>query len=100
MLTATHETELLKAVAAQDAEAVVRLLDAGANVNARGPDGLTPLMVAAGRANPALVRTLLARGADALAVEPGAGNSVLHVACQGGSAEVVRLLLDAKALVN
>jgi len=93
-------SELLAAVAANNREAVFRLLDDGANPNVRSRKGLTALMLAAGRANTEVVRALLDRGADALAVEPRAGNSVLHVACQGGSAEVVHLLLDHGALVN
>ncbi len=54
---------LAAAIARDDAEAVRRLLDAGASANARLPVGLTPLQLAADR-NPETVRLLLAHGAS------------------------------------
>jgi hypothetical protein len=46
------------------------LIDAGADVGARGRDGATPLWHAAGCGNRVLVEALLARGADVNAREP------------------------------
>jgi ankyrin repeat protein len=99
-MSPAKDGELLSAVVAGDVEAARQWLDAGANPNVRDPDKLTALMLAAGRANAALVRLLLDREADALAVEPRAGSSVLHVACQGGSADIVQMMLGAGASVN
>lgn len=42
----------------------MRLIDEGADVNARTSGGYTPLMIAAGVGDEAMVRLLLARGAD------------------------------------
>lgn len=43
---------------------IQRLIDSGANVNARNNDGGTPLMVAAGHNNMDVIRTLVLAGAD------------------------------------
>ena len=63
----TAVTPLLAAAAAAPAELVKALLDAGANVNASDGRGMTPLMlaVATNHQDPAVIRLLLARGADA-----------------------------------
>ncbi|MGE0461481.1 MAG: ankyrin repeat domain-containing protein [Vicinamibacterales bacterium] len=52
------------------------LIDAGADVGARGRDGATPLWHAAGCGNAALVEALLARGADVNAREPDGGTAL------------------------
>jgi N-acyl-D-amino-acid deacylase len=60
-------TPLLAAAAAGPVDVIKALLDAGADVNARDGRGMTPLMlaVATNHQNPAAIRMLLARGADA-----------------------------------
>jgi uncharacterized protein len=92
--------ELIAAIERNDRAEVGRLLAEGANPSDRAPDGLTALMLAAGRGQLPIVQTLLDYGADLFAVEPRAGASVLHKACQGGNVEVVQLLLDGGALVD
>ena len=77
------------------------LLAAGADANATRPSGETVLMTAAKTGNVALVRSLLARGADV-----GAGGTHFRAqtplmwAASEGHAEVVRVLLDAGAKVS
>jgi ankyrin repeat protein len=63
----TAVTPLLAAAATAPVELVTALLDAGANVNASDGRGMTPLMlaVATNHQDPAVIRLLLARGADA-----------------------------------
>ena len=63
----TAVTPLLAAAGARRWKLVKALLDAGANVNARDGRGMTPLMlaVATNHQDPAVIRLLLARGADA-----------------------------------
>ena len=59
-------TPLLAAAATAPVELVTALLDAGADVNAKDGRGMTPLMmaVATNHQNAAVIRLLLARGAD------------------------------------
>jgi hypothetical protein len=52
------------------------LVDAGADISARGRDGATPLWHAAACGNRALVEALLARGADVNAREPDGGTAL------------------------
>jgi len=63
-------------------------------IDGRNADGVTPLMVAARLAPPALVAELLAAGADLHATNAD-GNEALWLACVGESAETIRLLLAA-----
>ncbi len=84
-----------------DVEDVRGHLAAGADARTRDEaSGLTVLQIAAGVANPELVKVLLAAGADIHTTDSRAGGSVLHKACQGGSVEVVKILLDAGAFVD
>lgn len=72
-------------------EVVELLLDAGADLEARGEFGATPLLRAAQRSNPAVVHTLLLRGADPAAADD-AGGTPLH---EAATAESATMLLDA-----
>jgi ankyrin repeat protein len=74
------------------------LLDAGANQNDQSALGQTALIVAAHSNHAAMVKLLLARGADANAGE--IGHSALHAAVLLGNVEAVNLLLAAKADPN
>ena len=93
--------QILAALRAGDVERVGTLCDVGADPDTRDPEtGLTLLMMAAGRANAAMVKLLLDKGADAFAVDSQAGASAMHKACQGGSLDVVKLLVEAGAFVD
>jgi ankyrin repeat protein len=88
-----HEAATLDA-----ADRVGALLDAGAHVDARSPDGFTPLQLAAYFGAPAAAALLIERGAhvDAVADNPQQVTA-LHAAVAGRHPEVVRLLLAAGA---
>jgi ankyrin repeat protein len=93
-------TPLMHAAALGSIDTMRRLLDAGANVNAKSAAGATALMWAA--ADFAKVRLLVERGADVKAVSES-GQTALHLAAMSDqSAASVRLLLergaDAKVL--
>jgi uncharacterized protein len=98
--TKDREERLSAAVRAGDAGLAAELIRDGARVDHRSPDGLTPLMIAAGRGDAPMVRLLLGAGADVYAADSGAGATALHKACQGGSLDAVRLLVEAGAFVD
>ncbi len=87
---------LLEAVKADDSGAVRALLGRGADVNAREPDGATPLAWSAMRSNAETATELLEAGADPnLVNELGIGP--LAIAVENGAGDVVRLLLERGA---
>ncbi|HEX6355577.1 ankyrin repeat domain-containing protein [Actinophytocola sp.] len=98
---ADREERLVAATWAGDTAQVSELIGFGGNVNHRDPgSGLTPVMIAAGRADAATVRVLVDAGADVFTVDSQAGATALHKACQGGNLEVVQTLVEAGAFVD
>ncbi|MCG8488096.1 MAG: ankyrin repeat domain-containing protein [Chromatiales bacterium] len=92
---------LLDAIRAQDEASAAQRLAEGADPDSRDPeDGLTALMMAAGRSLIQTVRALLDAGADLYTKDPNAGATALHKACQGGSLAVARLLVERGAFVD
>lgn len=87
---------LLEAAWRGDAAEVARLLDAGARVDGRGPDGWTPLLAAAAAGHVAVAERLLLRGADPSLAAPD-GLTPLAAARLGDHPAVVRRLLKAGA---
>ena len=87
-------------IRANDLAAVVDRVRANADVNRPMPDGLTPLMIAAGLGQPQMVEILLTAGADVLAIETRGGATALHKAALSGSVDVVALILDNGAFVD
>ena len=87
------ETALGNAATAGDAETVKLLLDRGADVNVRNIRGYSPLMLAAGSdaMAPAVVKMLLAKGADA-AFSADYDEDAQMLASKRGHTEVARLL--------
>lgn len=79
-------------------ETVELLLDHGANANAvdLGGESWTALMFAAGEGQTAVVRALLAAGADPTLVDADGDAAVEH-ARAGGHAETAKLLESAGA---
>jgi ankyrin repeat protein len=77
------------------------LLERGADPNARGQRGVTPLMMAAGATHPdpGIVRLLIAKGAD-IAARDQSGRSALDWALLQGENEVTRILRDAGTRVT
>ena len=87
---------MLRAVRDGDFEAMESALDGGLPVDARAPNGMTALHVAAVLGRDRFVSFLIGKGA---AVEDPAGNGItpLHRAAMGGHLGTMRLLLEAGA---
>jgi ankyrin repeat protein len=92
----SSDLRLLEAVRNGDREAVRILLENGAEVDAREPDGATALHWAAHRVDPETASLLISYGAD-LDIENDYGITPLALACENGSAELVDALLQAGA---
>ncbi len=103
--TSIHEMDAAKlsplhhAAAANQAQAVALLIDAGADANHLTlPEGLTPMVFAAEANATTAMRMLFEKGAKAnLPVEL---ESPLHKAAHGGHLKAVKLLLEHEAKVN
>ncbi len=81
-------TPLMHAIHKNQKGSVIALLNAGASVDARGTEGMTPLMMAAGYGYTHIVDVLLDRGADAriqldARIQPNDGENALSLAVLG-----------------
>lgn len=87
------------AVCAYDCAAIRSLAEKGANVNVRGDEGFTALMVAARKNDAALAKLLVSKGA-ALDAVCASGATALIIAAQSGSAAAAKLLVEKGASVS
>jgi ankyrin repeat protein len=90
---------LLDAIFMKQNDEIVRLLDAGAQVNARGKYGNTPLYHAVSDNNPQALRILVERGAN-VHEKNDAGQSILSEAAHSGLFDICQTLLNHGADVN
>ena len=87
------QQDLWKAIDDRDAAAVQRLLDEGADVEAKYSGGATPLILAAKSNNAVVVKILLQHGANASAQDQNRETAFIHAA-RSGNYEAVELLWD------
>jgi hypothetical protein len=90
---------LLEAAEDGDVNDMTKLLDAGANVNAKFNGDGTALIVAAREGHMPAVKFLLDRGADVDLAVPGDGNALI-MAAREGHEDIVKLLLDRGANID
>lgn len=89
---------IIRALLAESYDAAMGLAQSpGFDPNARNAKGETPLMIAALKAQTALCKLLIARGA---AVDHASGWTPLHYAASGNSLEVTRMLLAEGARID
>ena len=96
---AEPDLRLVAAAARRDAAAVRTLIDAGVDVDARRPDGVTALLWAAHRDDIETAELLLAAGADANAADDH-GVTPLIRAAENASVALAELLLSAGAAAS
>ena len=95
------EAALEASINADDPAAAERALTAGADVNARGAHGVTPLEFAVGTFRKKVVRVLLGHGADSAARDVEGNNAVtIALLAWSRDPELLRMLLAAGADPN
>jgi uncharacterized protein len=92
----TSNEQLLQATQRGDREAVLKLLQQGADINVRDAQGRTPVMIATYQHNTDMVRTLLQAGADVNIRDNNKENPLLHAGAQGWL-DILRLAIEAHA---
>lgn len=90
------QSKLFSAVKSGDSATTQVLIQAGADINARGKFGQTPLMAAISGEKTELALLLIKLGAD-LTVQQECGTSVLSLAAIWGNTSVVKAILEAGA---
>jgi len=92
--------ELIGAAEVGDSEDAKRLLETGADVNARDEGGWTPLMCAVYEEHFACVQTLISAGANVNAQQKTSGETALMLAVGNGHLEYVQALISAGASLD
>ncbi|XP_048239677.1 uncharacterized protein LOC124137298 [Haliotis rufescens] len=74
-------------------KSIVSQLVSPSNINTRGQNGLTPIMIAAVKGHQSVFDLLVSKQAD-LSLVVNNGESVLHLACEGGNNSIVSQLVS------
>lgn len=96
----TARTALVSAIEARRGEVVLVLLDGGADPEARGSDGRSPLIAAVEGSDEAIVRDLIEAGASVNTGLPGPYGLFLHPLSSIRNVEILHVLLEAGADPN
>ena len=82
---------------AENVDVVQLLINRGAELNATSVDGWTPLLKAAQKRHHQILAILLKEGANHKHALLGSQNTALHIACENGDFESVKLLVENAA---
>lgn len=97
-------TDLFKAVASDDTNQVLALLQAGADCNTRNDEGFTLLMQAAQTGNLKMINTLIASGAEVNLTDPlgwtALMKAIFNHELNRGFPEIAQALIDAGAEIE
>lgn len=96
----TLTRELFRALDSRDHDNIVALVDAGADLEARNSDGLTPLQLAADNRSDDAVAILIKLGADINAASTTEKMTALHYAAKNSDTDTLKVLIAAKADLN
>ena len=88
--------QLLQAAQRGDREAALKLLQEGADINARDAHGRTPVMIATYQHNTEMVRELIQAGADINIRDYNKENPLLHAGAHGWL-DILALAIEANA---
>lgn len=83
-----------------DIQYIKDIINAGASLNARDINGLTPLHTLAGYGNIELIKLLIEYGADIDDHTTHIGNTPLHIAAWEGQIKAIEVLVAAGADIN
>tara|TARA_A100001011_G_scaffold176510_1_gene185213 strand:- start:20660 stop:21715 length:1056 start_codon:yes stop_codon:yes gene_type:complete len=100
MISTSNSSKIFEFIDNNDFSSLSKLISEGADVNDRGDNNLTPLMLACSRGLFNIVELLLNSGADIYTVDTVLGASALHKAAQSGVVEIAQILLDKGAFIN
>ena len=92
------KTPLVTAITCDDEESLQQVLHSGADLEYRGPDGISPLMHAVSRGHEKIAGVLLSRGAQVDSTT--AEWTPLHKAVELGDVNMMRLLINSHADVE
>ena len=93
------ESFLLAAAQGGNVQDCESLLEFGADINFRGPEGDTPLLAAVRRGHLEAVKTLIVRGAD-VNIPGNDSFAPIHIAAKRGDFDSLNMILDANPDVN
>jgi ankyrin repeat protein len=93
-------TAIYKACADGSLDIATVLVDAGADVNLKSPQGFAPLFAAIQNNHKPVVEYLLSKGVHIDEKNGKLGLTALHKACINGSLDIATVLVDAEADIN
>lgn len=97
---ATMTRALFQALDDTDFEHLEAIIEAGADLEARNADGLTPLLVAAENRSDDAVAVLIKMGANINAAATTSKKTALHYAAKNSDTDTLKTLLRAKPDIN